>query len=269
MTAGPARERAHATRLCEAPLEVVGRFANASNATLLVRLTDRDPRGLDEVAEDLGREPDVGDLDPGDLAVYKPQRGERPLWDFPPGSLHRREVAAALVSDALGWDLVPATVARDDAPFGAGSLQRFVAHDPEDHYFTLLDRGDPRIGEQLRRMVVFDLMIDNADRKAGHVLLERGADVLPVRLIDHGVTFNEERKLRTVAWDFAGEPVPTGLLGDIAGLCDALDGELGARLTALLSGLEVRRLRERVARVLSLSALPEPTGPYPYPWPLL
>lgn len=269
MTAGPARERAHAQRLCEAPLEVVGRFANASNATLLVRLTDRDPRGLADLAEDLEREPEVDDLEPADLAVYKPQRGERPLWDFTPGSLHRREVAASLVSDTLGWDLVPITVERDDAPFGVGSLQRFVAHDPEEHYFSLLERGDPWIGEQLRRMVVFDLMIDNADRKAGHVLLERGAGSRPIRLIDHGVTFNQERKLRTVAWDFAGEPVPSTLLDDVDGLYDALDGDLGTRLTALLSGLEVRRLRERVAQVRSLSALPEPTGPYPYPWPLL
>ena len=278
MAGGPVREREHTRRLCEAPLEVVGRFANASNATLLVRLTDHDPRGLDELARDLGREPEIDDLEPDDLAVYKPQRGERPLWDFPPGTLHRREVAASVVSDALGWDLVPATVVRDDAPFGVGSLQRFVAHDPDDHYFTLLDRGDPGIRDQLRAMVVFDLMIDNADRKGGHVLLERpgasrgsgtAVDPGPVRLVDHGVTFNAERKLRTVGWDFAGEPVPAALHDDIARLCDGLDGELGEQLTVLLSDEEVERLRQRVVDVLALSALPEPTGAYPYPWPLL
>ncbi|MFP4635331.1 MAG: SCO1664 family protein [Nitriliruptoraceae bacterium] len=277
MDAGSDREHRHARRLRTAPLEVVGRFADASNATLLVRLTDRDARGLDEVAEQLGREPELSDLEPDDLAVYKPQRGERPLRDFPKGTLHRREIAAALVNDALGWGLVPATVEREDAPFGVGSLQRYVAHDPQEHYFSLLEAGEATVRAQLEAMVVFDLIIDNADRKAGHVLVERppGAAGEPadgataLRLVDHGVSFHVEPKLRTVAWDFAGQPVPTRLLAELEHLPAALDAELGARLAQLLSAPELERLRERIGKVRTLEAFPEPEGPFPYPWPLL
>ena len=111
-----------AERLLVAPLEVVGRFTDASNATLLVRLTDRDPRPLDAIRDDLGCDPGIEDLDPADLAVYKPRDGERPLWDFASGTLHRREVASAAVDRAMGAGLVPSTVLRDDAPFGPGSV---------------------------------------------------------------------------------------------------------------------------------------------------
>ncbi len=263
----------HATgdRLQQAPLEVLGRFADASNATLLVRLTDRDPRGLDEVAEQLGRDPQVEDLEPADLAVYKPQRGERPLWDFPSGTLHRREIAAGILDGELGWDLVPTTVLRTDAPYGVGSLQRFVAHDPEEHYFALLEDGQPELRAQLVAMVVFDLLIDNADRKAGHVLVERPQHeaVGHLRLVDHGVAFNVDRKLRTVGWDFAGEPVPGALRGDVDRVREGLAGDLGARLGTLLAEEEVTRLTERVEEVLAMEHLPPPSGPYPYPWPLL
>ncbi len=263
----------HATgdRLQRAPLELLGRFADASNATLLVRLIDRDPRSIEEVADHLGRDLQVEDLDPDDLAVYKPQRGERPLWDFPTGTLHRREVAAGILDDALGWDLVPTTVLRDDAPHGVGSLQRFVAHDPEEHYFALLEDGRPELRAQLVAMVVFDLMIDNADRKGGHVLVERShdGDVGHLRLVDHGVAFNVERKLRTVGWDFAGQPIPGTLRGDIDRVREALAGDLGARLATLLEDDEVARLAERVEEVLAMEHLPPPSGPYPYPWPLL
>jgi uncharacterized repeat protein (TIGR03843 family) len=262
-----------ARRLATAPMEVVGRFADASNATLLVRLTDRDERSLEQLAVELDRDPSVDDLDPEDLAVYKPQRGEAPLWDFPSGTLHRREIAAHEVSAALGWDLVPTTVLRVEGPFGVGSLQRFVPHDPGRHYFTLVEEGDADIRHQLVAMVLFDLVIDNADRKGGHVLLaEDGrAEGGPARvqLVDHGVSFNTVRKLRTVGWDFAGDPVPFDLRADLDALRGALAGELGARLTVLLSEPEVEILVRRTVDVLASDVLPEPTGNYPYPWPLL
>lgn len=247
-----------ARRLATAPFDVVGRFADASNATLLARLTDRAPGPLpDDVSFD--------DLDPADLAVYKPRRGEAPLWDFPPGTLHLREVAAYEVSEALGWDLVPATVLREDGPFGPGSLQRYVAHDPQRHYFALLEEGAEDLLDALRRMVVFDLVIDNADRKAGHVLVEEvGADV-SLRVVDHGVSFNVDRKLRTVAWDFADEPVPAGLREDLAAHGDRVVEAAAPLLTAA----EADRLRERIGQVVDLDVLPPPVGPRPYPWPLL
>jgi uncharacterized repeat protein (TIGR03843 family) len=265
-----------ADRLLEAPFEPVGRFADASNATLLVRLTDRDPRSLEQLAEELGREPTLDDLDPADLAVHKPRRGEAPLWDFPAGTLHRREVAAYEVSAALGWDLVPVTVLRVEGPFGEGSLQRFVAHDPAEHYFHLLEHGADEVVDQLRAMVVLDAVIDNADRKGGHVLLERDerAEATTVRgrvrLVDHGVSFNVDRKLRTVGWHFAGEAVPAHLREDVRRLLTELEGgPLAARLGALLTPEEVAVLLDRVARVAELEVFPEPSGRHPFPWPML
>ena len=265
-------------RLLEAPLEPVGQFADASNATLLVRLRDRDPRSLEELVADFGHQPTVEDLDPRDLAVYKPRRGESPLWDFPDGTLHAREVAAFEISDALGWDLVPTTVRRtDEAPFGVGSLQRFVPHDPEQHYFWLLEQGEPAVIAQLMAMVVFDLVIDNADRKGGHVLLEQPtADGPPpdpaaprIRLVDHGVALSTDRKLRTVGWHFAGEPVPSALREDVAALAAAFDERLAPRLADLLDPAEIAVLADRCARVCDLEVFPEPQGDRPFPWPLL
>ena len=251
-------------RLRSAPYEVVGRFADASNATLLARLTDRS--GTPELPAGATLE----DLDPDDLAVYKPQRGEAPLWDFPDGSLHRREVAAFLVSDALGWDLVPTTVLRDDGPFGAGSLQRFVVFDPEQHYFALRESPDPRIRHQLQAMVLFDIVVDNADRKGGHVLLEEVDGEGHVRLIDHGVCFHHEAHLRTVAWDFALDPVPDDLRADVARLGEWLRGAGQALLAPLLDLVELEALVARVDLVVDdLTHFPEPVGPRPFPWPLL
>lgn len=276
---------AAADRLRTVAIEPIGRFADASNATLLVRLLDGDVPSLEELAGQLGRDPSVDDLDPDRLAVYKPERGETPLWDFPPGTLHRREVAAYHVSEALGWDLVPLTVLRDDGPFGRGSLQRFVVHDPSLHYFRLLEVGSAEVVASLRRMVVFDLVIDNADRKGGHVLLEGVDAVAPlneetpvldqpsldgrVRLVDHGVAFNVERKLRTVAWEFAGEPVGDAVRADLRRLLERLGGDVGDRLAALLSPEEVAVLLVRVERLIALEVLPEPWSPRAFPWPPL
>lgn len=260
-------------RLTSAPIEPVGQFAQASNATLLVRLLDRDSRPLEQVERELGRQPVLEDFDPDDLAVHKPARGEAPLWDFPSGTLHRREVAAYEVARAAGWDLVPVTVLRE-GPFGPGSLQQFVAHDPTLHYFRLLEVGAPGVIDQLRRMVVFDVLIDNADRKGGHVLLAAAdwdGDTVDgaIRLIDHGVTFNVEHKLRTVAWEFAGEPLEEQLRAAVRQLVAQLDGPLRPRLEALLSVPEVEVLYGRVQKVLSLAALPAPHGPRAVPWPML
>lgn len=252
-----------ARRLASAPYEVVGRFADASNATLLARLVDRDLPPLPEHAT-------LEDLDPTDLAVYKPQRGESPLWDFPDGSLHRREVAAFVVSEALGWDLVPTTVLREDGPFGTGSLQRFVVFDPGLHYFALRESDDPRIRHQLEAMVVFDIVVDNADRKGGHVLLEDRDGDPHLRLIDHGVCFHHQPHLRTVAWDFALDPVPTDLRADVARLGEWLAGEGEATLAPLLDLVELEALAARIDLVVEdLTHFPEPVGPRPFPWPLL
>jgi uncharacterized repeat protein (TIGR03843 family) len=262
-------------RLATAPMEVVGRFADASNATLLARLRDRDHRPLADLRDELGRDPTLDDLDPRDLVVYKPRDGERPLWDFPPGTLHRREVAAAMVDRAMGAGLVPATVLRDDAPYGPGSVQRFVPHDPEQHYFTLrgsaLDGSDPALRERLVLLAAFDLVVDNADRKGGHVLVELGdGPVAPrLRAVDHGVAFNTEPKHRTVVWDLAGTPIGGAAAAALERLIDELDAGLAARLGGLLDADEVAITCARARELRATAVLPEPTGPRPYPWPLL
>lgn len=249
-------------RLATAPFEVVGRFADASNATLLARMLDRHDAPLPDGIR-------LEELDPEDLAVYKPQRGEAPLWDFPGGTLHRREVAAHAISSAAGWELVPPTVLRTDGPFGPGALQRYVAHDPTAHYFHLRDAAAPRVVEQLRTMVVFDLVINNADRKAGHVLLGTNQEAGRIWCIDHGVSFHAEPKLRTVAWDFAHDPVPSRLRDDLRRLQGWLDAAGDEVLTRLLDVDEITALRSRVQTAVTLDAFPEPEGPRPFPWPLV
>ncbi len=266
-------------RLTSAPLEVVGRFTDASNATLLVRLVDRSPPDLEQLAEELGREPGIEDLDPADLAVYKPRDGERPLWDFPEGTLHRREVAAHLVDRAMGADLIPRTILRDDAPYGPGSLQRFVPHDPGQHYFTLreaaLDGTDPALRLRLAMLAALDIVVDNADRKGGHVLVETGDGPLAARLraVDHGVTFNVESKLRTVVWDLASTALPTEVIAALERLGAQLgpdrDGPLARSLARLLDEDEVATTTMRARQLLEAGVLPEPIGPRPFPWPLL
>jgi len=277
-----------ADRLRTVELEPVGRFADASNATLLVRLLDGDGPSLDDLAAELGRAPTLDDLDPDHLGVYKPRRGEAPLWDFPAGTLHRREVAAYAVSEALGWDLVPLTVLREDGPFGPGSIQRFVPHDPSLHYFRLLEVGSQQVLDTLRRMVAFDLVIDNADRKGGHVLLEGVEDPAPpeldrdpeaadvvtlldgrIQLVDHGVAFNVERKLRTVAWEFAGEPIGDEVCHDLRRLHETVHATAENDLIELLSAEEVAVLLGRIERLIEVPTLPEPWGPRAYPWPPL
>jgi hypothetical protein len=194
-------------------------------------------------------------------AVYKPRRGERPLWDFPTGTLCQREVATYRLSAALGWDLVPETVLRD-GPLGVGMVQRFVDHDPDEHYFTLLEEN----AERFHRFAVFDVLVNNADRKGGHCLHELPDG--PILGIDHGLTFHPAWKLRTVIWDFAGQA-----LGDTVGQVErvaALDAPVVAALDDLLSPLELDGLALRAQELLDAGELPAPDpGYHSLPWPLV
>ncbi|HSJ51678.1 MAG TPA: SCO1664 family protein [Actinomycetota bacterium] len=196
------------------------------------------------------------------LAVYKPRAGETPLWDFPEGTLCRREVAAYVLAEALGWPRVPPTVLRD-GPQGPGSLQRFLRFDPERHYFTMLeDRPD-----DFRRVALFDVVANNADRKSGHCLL---ADDGELFVVDHGVCFAAEPKLRTVIWDFVGEPIPADLRADLEDLTSTLShGDLREQLVSLLSDAEVDATERRLAEILELGRFPEPGPGRPYPWPVV
>lgn len=203
-------------------------------------------------------------------AVYKPRRGERPLWDFSQGTLCQRERAAFLVSEALEWQLVPPTVLRDGA-HGFGSVQRFIEHDPERHYFTF--EGDPRYRDQLQKISLFDILINNADRKSGHVLLETAVDDShPGRLwgIDHGISFHADYKLRTVIWEFVGQPIPADLQADLLKLSERFDADsdpLVADLTTLLSRQEVQALRRRTRQLMAQGTFPNPGPGRHYPWP--
>ena len=231
----------HVRLLRHGDVEVKGRLPWSSNGTFLVELC------LDG---------DTG------LAVYKPVRGERGLWDFPPG-LHVRETAAYALSEALGWRLVPETVIRD-GPLGEGSLQRFVPADFEQHYFTLHESGAHH--PALKAICAFDLLANNADRKSGHCLLGEDGHIWG---IDHGLTFHTEHKLRTVIWDFAGEPLPGDLCGDVERALTSLQaGELSHALERLLSPAEVDMLRRRLRGVLDPQwRFPEPTSAWSIPWP--
>jgi uncharacterized repeat protein (TIGR03843 family) len=196
------------------------------------------------------------------MAVYKPQRGERPLWDFPDGTLCYREVASFLTSHTLGWQLVPPTVLRD-GPHGIGSVQFYIDHDPEENYFAF----DESLIPQLQRLAAFDYIVNNADRKGGHCLLDRDRHVWG---IDHGLTFNTAHKLRTVIWDFAGEPIPDTLLMDISRLCeliDKTDSPYQQNLRKMLEPAEIDAFHRRIQRLLKQRRYPRP-GPGPnYPWP--
>ena len=240
----PSRSDADLDRLRGAELTVLGVLPGASNHTLLVRM-DGDER----------------------FAVYKPRRGERPLWDFPPGTLYRREVAAYEVSRFLGWDLVPPTVARD-GPLGVGSVQKFVIHDPRESYFTLIE--DTRRHARLAQMAIFDLLINNADRKGGHVIRVVEPDCLVG--IDHGLTFHTQPKLRTVIWDLGGAAILREWREDLGRLGPALadDSASLACLHELLDAPEIAALRRRAELLATCETLPDVAPDRrPYPWPPL
>ncbi len=196
------------------------------------------------------------------LAVYKPRKGERPLWDFPDGTLCNREVASFLTSRELGWQIVPPTVLRD-GPHGIGSVQFYVDHDANTNYFSFTEALRP----QLRRIAAFDAIVNNADRKGGHCLVDRQDHVWG---IDHGITFNTDHKLRTVIWDFAGEPVPDDLLANLEDLCGKLEdpnSPYSKALCDLIDGAEVRAFKGRVRRLLQQKRFPVPGAGPNYPWP--
>jgi uncharacterized repeat protein (TIGR03843 family) len=193
--------------------------------------------------------------------VYKPVAGERPLWDFPDGTLAERELAAFTVSAASGWDIVPPTVYRV-GPAGPGMVQLWIAEDPSADVVAMIRRRD---SPELRRIAVFDVVINNADRKGGHLLPTPSGHVYGV---DHGVSFHVEDKLRTVLWQWAGRALPDDVRETLRALRRDLDGRLGAQLCELLTTVEVRRTRARVDRLLSTRRHPEPGDDWPaVPWP--
>lgn len=224
-------------------IEVLGLLPYSSNYTFLAK---------------------VGEGDGAVHAVYKPRRGERPLWDFPQGSLAAREVAAFLVSAASGWELVPPTVLRGDAPLGEGSLQLFVHHDPDRHFFVMQDerRYDFRV------FAAFDAVINNADRKGGHVIEDADGRLWAV---DHGVTFHVEPKLRTVIWDYAEQELGAAARGGLEKLSESFESDdgLASELEGLLAPEEIEATRARVASLLELGRFPVPETDRPLPWPLI
>jgi uncharacterized repeat protein (TIGR03843 family) len=241
----------HATALdilVEGEIEVVGRILGSSNNALFVRVSrpcpDPDPAPA-QVLE----------------AIYKPIIGERPLDDFPDGTLSRREVAAWFASEAMGWDIVPPTTLRD-GPFGEGMVQAFVEADPEVDVVAMVVEDDPR----LRRMAVFDAAINNTDRKGGHILPVDGGR--HIHGVDHGVTFSVTPKLRTVLWGWRGRRMDREERAGLERLRDGLTGEPGDRLRELLSPGEVRATSRRVDALLADGRFPYPSPTWPaVPWP--
>jgi len=197
-------------------------------------------------------------------AIYKPSQGERPLWDFATGTLSLRERAAFLVSEMLGWHFVPPTVLRE-GPHGFGSFQFFVDHDPKKHYLTFREE----IRDQAQAFALFDILINNADRKSGHVIQDENGQLW---LIDHGVCFHSEYKLRSVIWDFSGAPIPKLLLDDLhifqSTLCSS-DNEQWIELNELLSGREIAAFQARFELLIQTGNFPRPGPGRHYPWPLV
>ncbi|MFF4507129.1 SCO1664 family protein [Streptomyces sp. NPDC001401] len=253
--------------LTHGELTVRGRIREASNAALYCTISHE------------GREA---------ACIYKPVAGERPLWDFPDGNLARREVAAYEVSEATGWGLVPPTVLRE-GPYGEGMVQLWIEVSPEAELLALVDGEEPEPGwkaiafaevgdgktallvhaddERLRRLAVLDAVINNADRKGGHLLPSAGGRLYA---IDHGVTFNTENKLRTLLWGWAGEPLDPEAVDVLKALQEALSdqGALATRLAGLITGAELDATRARVAVLLESGRHPEPSGEWPaIPWP--
>jgi uncharacterized repeat protein (TIGR03843 family) len=225
--------------LSRGELTIEGRLLDASNATLYCAVT------ADGVSA---------------ACVYKPVAGERPLWDFQDGTLAEREVAAYAVSAATGWQIVPPTVYRV-GPAGPGMVQLWIAEDEATDVVALIRRGS----DALRRIAVFDAVINNADRKGGHLLPQPSGHVHGV---DHGVTFNHDDKLRTVLWQWAGKQLPEESVETLTRMREDFDGALGEQLGELLTGREIRRTRGRLMGLLSRRRHPEPSDDWPaVPWP--
>jgi uncharacterized repeat protein (TIGR03843 family) len=235
----PADDAEARSLLLDGEIDVEGRMLDASNVTL------------------------VGAIRTGTLeaeCVYKPVAGERPLWDFPDGTLAGREVSAALVSEATGWRIVPPTVLRD-GPFGPGMVQLWMDGDASVDLAAFVRRDHPG----LRRMAVFDAVVNNADRKGGHIIPMPDGHVHGV---DHGICFSVEPKLRTLLWRWAGRPLPDEAVAVLEKLQADLLGDLGEALHEHLTRREVRRTQQRVAELLRTGRHPEPSGDWPaLPWP--
>jgi hypothetical protein len=199
------------------------------------------------------------------FAVYKPQRGETPLWDFPRGTLGNREVAAYLACEAAGWRLVPPTVLRE-GPYGLGSVQLLVRAREDTHYFTIRDAGAH--AWDLMRLAAFDAVANNADRKAGHCLLDQEGRLWA---IDNALTFHVDPKLRTVIWDFAGQPLPGRIRDDLSRLLESLQvgSPLGQALSSLLSAEELAAFGARVRQLIQTGRFPDPGPGRTVPWPLV
>jgi uncharacterized repeat protein (TIGR03843 family) len=257
--------------LREGELEVRGRLTVSSNAALVGVIGLAPPDG--QPGARLG-EPDgllerlLGDeasSRQGTLAavVYKPIAFERPLWDFPDGTLAHREVAAYLVSEASGWGIVPPTILRD-GPAGPGMVQLWLDEDPSIDAWELVETADPR----LRSMALLDAVVNNTDRKGGHILPVRGGDDVHLYGVDHGVCFSIEPKLRTVLWAWRGSPIEPGELAVLGTLRTELDGALGSQLLELLDQDEVETTRVRLDELLASGRFPEPPSDWPaVPWP--
>jgi uncharacterized repeat protein (TIGR03843 family) len=232
--------------LREGEIEIVGRIVASSNNAMLVTVTRICPDPEPVLVLD---------------AIYKPTLGERPLDDFPDGTLARREVAAWHVSEASGWGIVPPTILRD-GPFGEGMVQAFVEADPDVDVVAMVVEDDPR----LRRMAVLDAMMNNTDRKGGHILpVDGGRHVYGV---DHGVTFSPVPKLRTVLWGWRGRPLGQDEVDGLERVKEGLEGDLGATLRQLLSRLELRATVRRVDGLLAAGRFPYPSPDWPaIPWP--
>jgi uncharacterized repeat protein (TIGR03843 family) len=235
----PADDAEARALLLTGEIDLEGRMLDASNVTL------------------------VGYIRTGELeaeCVYKPVAGERPLWDFPDGTLAGREVSAALVSEATGWRVVPPTVLRD-GPFGPGMVQLWIDGDPDVDLAAFVRSEDPG----LRRMAVFDAVVNNADRKGGHIIPTSDGHVYGV---DHGICFSVDPKLRTLLWRWAGQPLPAEAVEVLEKLTGDLMGDLGEQLHEHLTRREVRRTQQRVAELLRTGRHPQPSGDWPaLPWP--
>ena len=229
--------------LLRGEIEVEGRMPYSSNATYLVHVVDGDR---------------------SHPAIYKPMRGERPLWDFEPG-LHRREVATYLLSDHLGLDVIPPTVLRD-GPLGEGSVQWYVTADHSQHYFTIHE-AHPELHDRLRAMALLDVLANNTDRKSGHVLLIPERDGSPSSLwgIDNGLCFAAEYKLRTVIWEFGDEEIPDEWLERVGELCERVPPSIAA----LLADDEVEALQGRATWCVTHRRFPTDPSGRRYPWPLV